>query len=643
MAEQTVADKLLNELIKKIKKYHPSENVELIERAYRISEEAHRGQIRKSGEPYIVHPMITAMILAELKADKETIAAGILHDIIEDTDVDQEKIREEFGEEILFLVQGVTKIERLSTQLPEEERQIDNIKKLLLATADDVRVVLVKLADRLHNMRTLQYQSAAKQIKIAQETIDIYAPIAERLGISVIEAELKDLSLQYLQPEIYQRLKTKLTRLKIKNRKVDEEILAQISAKLMRAHIKNRVSGSYGQLFRACQKFLKDEQEAELAIGAFTVEVVLESPGKCYEALGLLHELYPPIPGTFKDYIATPRENLYRALHTKVIAFQAKIVAIHLMTREMKLNNRQGILYYWKYKGGTVAEREMAKAKEKLSWLREILEWQIDGDNTKFMQLLKNDFHNSNEKIYCFTPLGKTIELPKGSVAVDFAYAVHSEIGNHIKGVKINHMEAKPETELVRGDVVEIITSAEITGPQFDWIRKVKTSKAKNRILQQYKVSHDEEPMQLGETMFLRMCSAYCFSAEEREKIKEQLCKYYKISDWRLLASGMGRGEIDAENVLKKIDIMNVISSTGMYDVYLLADDRMGLISQVANCFCKYGFCIEFLNVRVNAKKHATIEAKIKLQQASDVDVKKLYQEIQDIGIKNLEISSCRK
>ncbi|MCI5994696.1 MAG: RelA/SpoT family protein, partial [Blautia sp.] len=408
MADFTSPDVLYQELIQSVRKYHPSADISLIEKAYKIARDAHEGQNRKSGEPYIIHPLCVAIILADLELDKETIVAGLLHDVVEDTIMTSEEITREFGSEVALLVDGVTKLGQLSYSADKVEVQAENLRKMFLAMAKDIRVILIKLADRLHNMRTLKYMKPEKQKEKARETMDIYAPIAQRLGISKIKVELDDLSLKYLEPEVYYDLVEKIALRKSVREEFVRGIVEEVSNHIEAAGIKAQIDGRVKHFFSIYKKMVNQDKTLDQIYDLFAVRIIVDTVKDCYAALGVIHEMYKPIPGRFKDYIAMPKQNMYQSLHTTLIGPNGQPFEIQIRTFEMHRTAEYGIAAHWKYKESSDGKKPLAEQEEeKLSWLRQILEWQRDmSDNKEFLSLLKSDLDLFAENVYCFTPAG---------------------------------------------------------------------------------------------------------------------------------------------------------------------------------------------------------------------------------------------
>ena len=481
MAE--IDEQLYKELIDKIKTYHPSDDFSMVEKAYKLAVEAHKEQKRKSGEPYIIHPLKVAYILAELELDMETITAGILHDIIEDTPYTYEDITHLFGEEIAALVDGVTKLGKLS-YTTKEEAQAENYRKMFLAMAKDIRVILIKLADRLHNMRTLNYMTPEKQREKAQETLDIYAPLAHRLGISKIRSEMEDLCFKYLNPDAYFDLAAKIQKKKEERDQFVQSMVQELQTKMNEAGIKGKVYGRTKHFFSIYKKMVNQNKTLDQIYDLFAIRALVDSVKDCYAVLGIVHTAYTPMPGRFKDYIAMPKPNMYQSLHTTLVAPDGTLFEVQIKTKEMHEVATYGILAHWKYgMPGKDIKTVSNSQKEKAEWLSQILEWQQEiRDTDEFIDLVKQDFNLFSETIYCFSPKGDAKSLPKGSTAIDFAYAIHSDIGDHATKCIINGKVSPMETVLNNGDQVEIVTDEKREGPVAEWIHFVKTGTAKNKL-----------------------------------------------------------------------------------------------------------------------------------------------------------------
>ncbi|MCR5715590.1 MAG: RelA/SpoT family protein, partial [Lachnospiraceae bacterium] len=461
--EHKLPSELYEELISKVRKYHPSDDISLIEKAYQLADDAHKEQKRKSGEPYIIHPLSVAIILADLEMDKETIAAGLLHDVVEDTVYTSEELREMFGPEVELLVDGVTKLQSLDQSgqdHPDQpadklELQAENLRKMFLAMAKDIRVILIKLADRLHNMRTLKYMRPDKQQRIARETLDIYSPIADRLGISKIKVELDDLSLKYLAPDVYYDLVDKIAIRRSEREAYIEDIVCEVREHMENTGIRAQIDGRVKHFFSIYKKMKNQNKTLDQIYDLFAVRIIVDSVKDCYAALGVIHEMYTPIPGRFKDYIAMPKANMYQSLHTTLIGKGGKPFEIQIRTFEMHRAAEYGIAAHWKYKEASDGKKVDGKAseEEKMAWLRQILEWQQDtSNNSEFMSLVKSDLDLFSDNVYCFTPNGEVKNLPYGSTPIDFAYAVHSAVGNRMIGARVNGKLVTIDYQLQNGD-----------------------------------------------------------------------------------------------------------------------------------------------------------------------------------------------
>ena len=501
MKEFESPEKLYQEWLASVRKYHPSTDISLIEKAYNIAYEAHKGQVRKSGEPYIIHPLCVAIILAELELDKETIVAGLLHDVVEDTVMTDEEIKQEFGAEVALLVDGVTKLGQLSYDADKVEVQAENVRKMFLAMAKDIRVILIRLADRLHNMRTLKYMKPEKQKEKARETMDIYAPIAHRLGISKIKTELDDLSLKYLQPEVYKDLEEKLQTNKEGRENFIQSIIDDVSKHIKDAGIRAEIDGRVKHFFSIYRKMVNQNKTLDQIYDIFAVRIKVDTVKDCYAALGVIHEMYKPIPGRFKDYIAMPKPNMYQSLHTTLIASNGQPFEVQIRTYEMHRIAEYGIAAHWKYKEGKTGESDKSE-EAKLSWLRQILEWQRDmSDNKEFLSSIKNDLNLFSDSVYCFTPTGDVKTLPAGSNPIDFAYSIHSAVGNKMVGARVNGKLVNIDYEIKNGDRIEIITSQNSKGTSRDWLSMVKSTQARNKINQWFKQELKEDNIIKGKDL----------------------------------------------------------------------------------------------------------------------------------------------
>ena len=558
MADFTSPEALYDELITAVKRYHPSADISMIEKAYTIARDAHEGQVRKSGEPYIIHPLCVAIILADLELDKETIVAGILHDVVEDTVMSNEEIRKEFSAEVELLVDGVTKLGQLSYSHDKVDEQAENLRKMFLAMAKDIRVILIKLADRLHNMRTLQYMKPEKQKEKARETMDIYAPLAQRLGISKVKIELDDLSLKYLQPDVYYNLVEQISDKKSAREQFITEIVDQVRNHVDNSGIKARVDGRVKHFFSIYKKMVNQDKTLDQIYDLFAVRILVENVQDCYAALGAMHEMYKPIPGRFKDYIAMPKPNMYQSLHTTLIGPSGVPFEIQIRTYEMHKTAEYGIAAHWKYKesGGSKERNVENRAEAKLTWLRQILEWQKDeSDNKEFMSLLKSDLDLFSESVYCFTPSGDVKNLPNGSTPIDFAYSIHSAVGNKMIGARVNGKLVPIDYRIQNGDRIEVLTSQNSKGPSRDWLALVKSTQAKNKINQWFKSEFKEGNILKGKDMISQYCKMKSINHVEimKPEYQDKVMKKYGFRDWESVLAAIGHGGLKEGQVVNRL------------------------------------------------------------------------------------------
>lgn len=555
-ASFTSPEILYNDLIRSIYKYHPSDDITMVEKAYQIARDAHKDQKRKSGEPYIIHPLCVAIILADLELDKESIVAGILHDVVEDTVMTLDEITEVFGPEVALLVDGVTKLTQLSWSMDKVEIQAENLRKMFLAMAKDIRVILIKLADRLHNMRTLEFMKPEKQKEKARETMDIYAPIAHRLGISKIKVELDDLSLKYLKPEVYYDLAEKISLNKEARKAFVNDIVEEVRHHMADAEIASTVDGRVKHFFSIYKKMVKQDKTLDQIYDMFAVRIIVDSVKDCYGALGVIHELYKPIPGRFKDYIAMPKPNMYQSLHTTLIGSNGQPFEIQIRTYEMHRTAEYGIAAHWKYKESGSGQVAAGDEEAKLSWLRQILEWQRDmSDNKEFLSLIKSDLDLFSDNVYCFTPSGDVKALPSGSTPIDFAYAIHSAVGNKMVGARVNGKLVNIDYIIENGDRIEIITSQNSKGPSRDWLKLVKSTQAKNKINQWFKTELKEDNIVRGKDMIERYCKAKGINYPDLNKpeFMEKVMKRYAFKDWDSVLASIGHGGLKEGQVINKM------------------------------------------------------------------------------------------
>lgn len=558
MEDFTSPSVLYEELISSVRKYHPSTDISMIEKAYRIARDAHEGQVRKSGEPYIIHPLCVGIILADLELDKETIVAGLLHDVVEDTVMTTEEITREFGAEVALLVDGVTKLGQLNYSADKVEVQAENLRKMFLAMAKDIRVILIKLADRLHNMRTLKYMPPHKQKEKARETMDIYAPIAQRLGISKVKIELDDLSLKYLEPEVYYDLVEKINLRRSEREAFVSGIVNGVREQIENAGIHAQIDGRVKHFFSIYKKMVNQEKTLDQIYDLFAVRIIVDTVKDCYASLGIIHEMYKPIPGRFKDYIAMPKPNMYQSLHTTLIGPNGQPFEIQIRTFEMHRTAEYGIAAHWKYKeaSGSSKASVTQQEEEKMSWLRQILEWQRDmSDNKEFLSLLKSDLDLFSESVYCFTPAGDVKTLPNGSTPIDFAYNVHSAVGNKMVGARVNGKLVPIDYVIKNGDRIEIITSQNSKGPSRDWLKVVKSTQAKNKINQWFKQELKEDNILKGKDMLAQYAKLKGIGLGNLTKPKylESVMKKYGFRDWDSVLAAVGHGGLKEGQVINKL------------------------------------------------------------------------------------------
>ncbi|HKM03153.1 MAG TPA: bifunctional (p)ppGpp synthetase/guanosine-3',5'-bis(diphosphate) 3'-pyrophosphohydrolase [Lachnospiraceae bacterium] len=560
MDEFLSPEELYQDLIKRVQKYHPSDDISLIEKAYKIAYEAHKDQVRKSGEPYIIHPLCVGIILSEIELDKETIIAGLLHDVVEDTIMTVDDIKREFGPDVALLVDGVTKLGQLQYSGDKTgdklEMQAENLRKMFLAMAKDIRVILIKLADRLHNMRTLKHMLPEKQQEIARETLDIYAPIAQRLGISKIKVELDDLSLKYLEPEIYYDLVDKIAVRKAVRETYIQNIVNEVNEHIQNAGIQALVDGRVKHFFSIYKKMKNQDKTIDQIYDLFAVRIIVGSVRDCYAALGIIHEMYKPIPGRFKDYIAMPKSNMYQSLHTTLIGTTGQPFEIQIRTYEMHKAAEYGIAAHWKYKEAANGRKVEEQEEEKLVWLRQILEWQKDlSDNKEFMNLLKSDLDLFSDNVYCFTPTGDVRNLPTGSTPIDFAYCIHSAVGNKMIGARVNGKLVTIDYEIKNGDRIDILTSQNSKGPSRDWLNVVKSTQAKNKINQWFKNEFKDDNIIRGKELLLAYCKAKSINTVTIMKPKyiENVLKKYGFEDWDSVLAAVGHGGLKEGQIINKM------------------------------------------------------------------------------------------
>jgi len=540
----------LDELLRKIKIYNQKADLSVIFAAYKYAEKAHVEQRRFSGEPFIVHPLEVAKILAELELDQETLVAGLLHDVVEDTGVTLEDIKERFGGEVALMVDGVTKLGQLEFK-SKEEQQAENLRKMFLAMAKDIRVILIKLADRLHNLRTLKYHPVLKQVEIAKETLEIFAPLAHRLGIYRIKWELEDLAFRFKEPENYFGLAEKISKTRVKREEYIRSVISTLMSKLAAMGIEADIKGRPKHLYSIYEKMIEQQKDLNEIYDVMAVRCLLKTVRDCYATLGIVHTMWTPIPGRFKDYIAMPKSNMYQSLHTTVVGPQGEPLEIQIRTREMHRTAEYGIAAHWRYKEGGRGDREFDK---KLSWLRQLLEWQHDlRDAREFMESLKIDLFA--DTVFVFSPKGDVVELPAGSVPLDFAYRIHTDVGHRCVGARVNGRIVPLEYKLKNGDIVEILT-AKNSGPSRDWLNLVKTSNAKTKIRQWFKKEQREENILKGKENLEREAKKQGVDVDliKGEKLLE-IGKKFNLLNLDDLYAAVGDGVVTAGNILTRLKI----------------------------------------------------------------------------------------
>ncbi|MGA2465836.1 MAG: bifunctional (p)ppGpp synthetase/guanosine-3',5'-bis(diphosphate) 3'-pyrophosphohydrolase [Thermodesulfobacteriota bacterium] len=538
-----------NDILERLTSYNPNADTDLLRKAYVFSAKVHLGQVRLSGEPYLNHPLEVAGILTQLRLDVASVATGLLHDTVEDTLTSLKEVRENFGEEIAQLVDGVTKISQISLQ-SSEDGQAENFRKMILAMVKDIRVILVKLADRLHNMRTLKYHSPEKQAEIAQETLDIYAPLANRLGIDWIKSELQDLAFQYLHPDIYEEIRRKIAKKEKERLRYVDEVKRTLMKRLYENHIEGEVTGRLKQIYSIYLKMKGQNIDFDQVYDITAFRVVVHTIKDCYDVLGIIHSILKPIPGKFKDYIGLPKENMYQALHTSVIGPYGERIEIQIRTHEMHEIAEEGIAAHWKYKEGK-ALGEMDD--KRFTWLRQLLEWQRDlKDDAEFIESVKVDLFP--HEVYVFTPKGAVKQFPVGATPVDFAYSVHSDVGNHCSGAKVNGKIVPLRYELRSGDTVEIMTSPN-QKPSKDWLKLVKTSRAKTKIRQWFTNEEREKSINLGKEILEKEFRK--FSLQQTKLIKSgdlaRVASEFSFQGVDDLIAAVGYGKVTANQIIGKI------------------------------------------------------------------------------------------
>ncbi|MEG6616090.1 bifunctional (p)ppGpp synthetase/guanosine-3',5'-bis(diphosphate) 3'-pyrophosphohydrolase [Peptococcaceae bacterium 1198_IL3148] len=539
----------LEEIIAKVNKYNPHADIAFLRKAYRYAEWAHFGQKRISGEDFFIHPVEVAKILADLQLDTRTLVGGLLHDVVEDTVITLDDIKEEFGEDVALLVDGVTKLGKLEFK-SKEERQAENLRKMFLAMAKDIRVVLIKLADRLHNLRTLNYQSQAKQREKAEETLEIFAPLAHRLGIYHIKWELEDISFRYRYPDEYYRLKELVASTRKKREEFIQQVINMLNERLLEMGIKAEITGRPKNFYSIYKKMKEQQKDFTEIFDVLAIRIFVDTVKDCYGALGIAHTIWKPIPGRFKDYIAMPKTNMYQSLHTTVIGPKGEPFEIQIRTFEMHRTAEYGIAAHWRYKEGVKGGNK--NYDEKLSWLRQLLDWQHDlRDAHEFMEGLKIDIFAHS--VFVFTPKGDVVELPSGSVPIDFAYRIHTDIGHRCIGAKVNGRIVPLDYKLKNGNIIEVITNKS-SGPSRDWLNIVKTSQAKARIRQWFKKEQKEENIVRGRETLEREIKKHGLEPNiiKSDKLLE-VGKKFNFSSVDDVFAAIGSGQVTALMILGKL------------------------------------------------------------------------------------------
>ena len=535
----------IDDIIGELKKYHKKANIKLVLKAYHYADDKHKGQVRKSGEAYIIHPLNVAYILATIELDENTICAALLHDVVEDTEATQQDIINEFGQEIADMVDGVTKLKRLQQHTTVQEQQVEDYRKMFLAMGKDIRVILIKLADRLHNMRTLKHLKRDRQIAISKETMDLYAPLANRLGMYSLKWELEDLAFKYLYPEDYREIVEGLDKKRDERLIFIEKIMEKIRIELKRQHIDAEVTGRAKHLYSIYRKMKRDNKTLDQIYDLFALRILVNSVKDCYAALGIVHELYNPMPGRFKDYISVPKSNMYQSLHTTLIGPKGTPFEVQIRTWDMHRIAEFGIAAHWAYKEANYKGKKsvVTVQEDKLSWLRETLEWQKDmQEPEEFLNTLKTELFE--DEVYVFTPKGDIKVLPKGATPIDFAYIIHEQVGNRMTGCKVNSKMVPIVTKLKNGDIVDIITSDNSKGPSRDWLKYIKSSTAKTRIQQWFKKAEREDNIVKGKDLLDKEIKRIGMSQTElykQEYVNAALSRYkYNSTDDMYAAVGFG-------------------------------------------------------------------------------------------------------
>ena len=585
---------MIDRLLKNIKENCVNIDLEMIEKAYKFAEDAHQEQKRESGEPYIIHPIYVAIILSELGMDTSTIAAGLLHDVVEDTSWTYEDIVSIFNLEIADLVNGVTKLGRIKYQT-KEEQQSDNVRKMLLAMAKDIRVIIIKLADRLHNMRTLKFMQKDKQKIKAQETLDIYAPIAHRLGMSKIKWELEDISFRYLHEEAYYELVNEISEKRVERENYIASIIDEITDKLNNSCIDSDIDGRPKHFYSIYRKMVNKNKNIDQIFDLTAIRILVNSVKDCYGVLGIVHTIYKPIPGRFKDYIAMPKPNMYQSLHTTVIGPHGKTFEIQIRTFDMHKTAEYGIAAHWKYKeGDATVENEKKDFEKKLVWLRDILEWQKDtSDAEEFMEGFKIDLFS--DEIFVFTPRGVVLNLSSGATPIDFAYRIHTDVGNQCIGAKVNGKIVPLDYKLKTGDIAEIITSQSSKGPNMNWLNIAKTNQAKSKIRAWFKRAKKEESISKGRELLDRELKkqGVIFADIAKGEVYERIKKRYNIHSMEDIYSSIGIGSMTAPNLVSKLKEENIDEKVTIETINKAIEDHIQKSERKSKTSNSYGIRVK--------------------------------------------------
>ena len=600
-----IKDADINDIIAELRKRKRRANIRLVQKAYDFANKNHKDQFRKSGEPYIIHPLNVAYILTTLDLDEETICAALLHDIVEDTQITRQDIINEFGEQIANLVDGVTKLTQFQQNITVKEQQVEDYRKMFLAMGKDIRVILIKLADRLHNMRTLKFLTRDRQIAISKETTELYAPLANRLGLYSIKWELEDLAFKYLYPEEYRELVEGINRKREERLSFIENIMDTIRLELRRQHIYAEVTGRAKHLYSIYRKMKRDNKTLDEIYDLFALRILVNSVKDCYAALGVVHELYNPMPGRFKDYISVPKSNMYQSLHTTLIGPKATPFEIQIRTWDMHRVAEFGIAAHWAYKEANYkgTKTTVSVAQDKLSWLRESLEWQKDmQDPDEFLNTLKTELFE--DEVYVFTPKGDIKVLPKGATSIDFAYMIHEQIGHRMTGCKVNSKMVPIVTQLKNGDIIEIITLDSPKGPSRDWLKYVKTTTARNRIAQWFKKAEREENIVKGKELIEKEIKRIGMNQTElyKQEYVNAALNRYKFSSMDEMYSSVGFGAITPSKVIsrmleeyrkehKEINLEEKIQELSKNKKANKSVDNGVIVKGIENCLVKLSKC----------------------------------------------------